>query len=192
MAAITAVAILLTLTWRPIWEDFQKNHPEPLPPSASALSLPFGFSGTPLAWSQPYLACIEWLGCDSEKIVSISFQGINVSKEVIQLKSAYLESGMSGEKMNLLASVGTEKVPLTNINPVPPDAMIELEGTLGATEGLSKDEFLEDWGIITFVVEYEGDRQKINFDQNAVSALVSALAEHEKPGPHVSKRKDKK
>ena len=67
-----------------------------------------------------------------------------------------------------------------------------LYGPAHAAGQPESDEFLEDWGIITFVVEYEGDRQKINFDQNAVSALVSALAEHEKPGPHVSKRKDKK
>jgi hypothetical protein len=49
--------------------------------------------------------------------------------------------------------------------------------------GLSQDDFLNKWAIVTFIAKYNGITQRIPFDREAVKSMLPKSLE---PYPHIS------
>jgi hypothetical protein len=199
---LTALAItlfLIVVAWRPIWQSFHKDYPEvafqwPVTFAGKSRDLEreitpedLGLNGSPLGWL-PFVTIIRSF-TNSERITSIAISAINIGKEEVQIEDAYLISGINGRKINLsLYVTGIDKVPTkvppVKAFPIPPTAQIIFSSDeFNGSEGISEREFLSTWAILSLVVEYNGERHRIPFDQQSITKSLTTTFPHASPRP---------
>jgi hypothetical protein len=151
-------------------------------------------AGRPLGWSGPYISGTSegaFIREDklniSPNIRAISFSGHNFGIEEVVIEAAYLISGINGKRLDLNVSWGGQRFAPKDLNPIPPSATIFLttEHLGSAADGLAPNDFLKDWATFSLVVEYDGKKHRMAFDQNQVAQrLPKPIA----PFPHVTPR----
>jgi hypothetical protein len=102
----------------------------------------------------------------------------------IKLDDAYFLSGIDSRRVNVTINWGGKRYKISEIKPIPAGAFLYIiSDSIGPDEGLTQDEFLNDWAIIYFIAKYNGITQRIPFDQEAVKSMLRRPLE---PFPHVS------
>jgi len=112
--------------------------------------------------------------------------GSNTSTSEIQLKDAYIVSGITGARKSMMVDLaGDGKVLPSETNPFPPGAKFDLWADL--SPGLSEREILEQWGKIYFNAEYGETKYKKMIDEEYITTLLRGDP-RSKLGPHVGKK----
>jgi hypothetical protein len=121
-------------------------------------------------------------------LAALQIRGKNVSTNEVQLKDAFLISGVTGAKRSMMIDVGPDGwiIP-SEANPVPPNAGITLRAEFNPPEGLSAREFMHQWGSIYFVVQCEGSEYRDTFTREEIAAIFAVFAEHP-DGPRPTKK----
>jgi hypothetical protein len=146
-------------------------------------------SGEPIEWRPSFSQTMNMDG-SSYSACSIIFSGKNASSREISLEEAYLVSGVTGNIVPIMVNVGKltgyiELVPVTDINPVPPEAEIELVYELRPY--LAEQDFMRLWGMVSLVVKYGGVEHRRTFDDETIARLFPRV-QHVPPRPRVTKR----
>lgn len=149
-----------------------------------------GREASPLSWSKTPI--LGWHKTTDGTVYARTFgiAGQNVGDEEIQLEDVYLVSGITGKRVGMtIHALGDGQVPVKAINPIPPKANIHLSSDeFNSTAGIAEKDFLREWGIIYFIAEYGGNRHRVTFDNETISALFDAERPKALP-PHVTRRK---
>jgi hypothetical protein len=104
----------------------------------------------------------------------------------VQLKDAYIVSGITGEAKRLMIYLGpNEKVLLTEIYPIPPGANIQLGVDLNPS--LSIKDFVDKWGKLYFKSEYAGIKYEKLYDEDYIVPLLRTFP-NSQLGPRVTKK----
>ncbi len=151
---------------------------------------PVKLEGTPLAWATvPHL---RWLArADGGRdIIAIAIEGKNVGDKEVRLESAHIVSGFTGARfeMNIQAVSGRNigMVPIRKAGPVPPHAEINLLSIeLNGQEGIEETQFQKYWGSVGFVVVFDGQEHRKNYDPKAIHDALEA-ERIDPPKPHVT------
>jgi hypothetical protein len=144
----------------------------------------------PLSWLQSF--SMEG-GMGGLNVFSIRFQGANISKESIELKSADITSLIDGTRLHLEIvgndTDGSSKiVPLNRVQLIAPGAPIELVAKFGAPDpkvpgnilGLEPKTFLEKWRQFAFDATDDKNSYHFEFKENAFMPFFKG-----KVGPRV-------
>jgi hypothetical protein len=140
----------------------------------------------PLSWIDNL-----WLngGMGGQNVFNISFKGANISKHAVQIKSAEIQSGVTGTRLplDIVAAVGqdNETVKLDQIEPIPPGARIELVARFNPPEGLPPKDFLETWRQFSVNIIDDSRSYNFGFNENVMMVFFEG-----KVGPRVTKRPD--
>jgi hypothetical protein len=158
--------------------------PAPPPPAAKEPER------EPLVWSKTPI--LRWTR-DADGALcahTLGFVGKNIGAEDVQLDAIYIVSRATSARMDLKVQIGTDDaVAVEDTNPVPPDAYIQLSSDeFNPTEGIPEANFLRDWGTIDFVVEYDGKKHRMTFEQPMIASLFEA--ERPKPPPAVTRKSE--
>lgn len=146
-------------------------------------------SDEPLVWSRtPILGSTK----DADGTIyvhSIGIVGKNIGTEVVQLDDIYIVSDITGARVDLKVQIANEgTIPAKETNPIPPDAFIQLSSDeFNPTGGVSEKEFMRDWGAISFVAEYGGQKHQTSFGHGTIEALFDAQRPNFVP-PQVSRK----
>jgi hypothetical protein len=102
---------------------------------------------------------------DPTSIGMLDFRGTVQSSSAVQLKRAYIESGLTGEKkpfrLGMRAGyLDDETIPLDEANPVAKDIQIML--LVEWNPALSLSEFYRQWGKMTIHIEYSDPSTRKN------------------------------
>jgi hypothetical protein len=142
----------------------------------------------PIVWSKTPI--LGWTKAPDGTIYTHTFgiAGKNVGKDEVQLERLYIESGLTGARVELKVQIPNEgAVAARDTNPIPADAFIELvSDEFAPTIGVAESEFLRDWGAVRFVAEYDGQKHRMIFDRATIDALFDA--QRPKSEPHVSRK----
>ena len=131
-----------------------------------------------------------WLnGGMGQNVFSLSFKGANISKRAVQIKSAEIQSGITGAKLplDIVAAVGdnNEVVKLDQVEPIPPGARIELVAQFNPPDGLPPKEFLETWRQFSVNIIDDTRSYDLSYNENVMMVFFEG-----KVGPRVTKRTD--
>jgi hypothetical protein len=143
----------------------------------------------PLVWSRtPILGSTK----DANGTIyahTIGIVGKNIGAEDVQLDNIYIVSDITGTRIDLKVQIPNEgTIPAKETNPIPPDAFIQLSSDeFNPTAGVSEKDFLRDWGAISFVAEYGGQKHQTSFGHATIEALFDAQRPNFVP-PQVSRK----
>jgi hypothetical protein len=146
-------------------------------------------SDEPLVWSRtPILGSTK----DADGTIyahTIGIVGKNIGTEDVQLDDIYVVSDITGARVDLKVQIPNEgTIPARETNPIPPDAFIQLSSDeFNPTGGVSEKDFLRDWGAISFVAEYGGQKHQTSFNHATIEALFDAQRPNFVP-PQVSRK----
>jgi hypothetical protein len=146
-------------------------------------------SDEPLVWSRtPILGSSK----DSDGTIyahTIGIVGKNIGTEDVQLDDIYIVSDITGARLDLKVQIPNEGIiTAKETNPIPPDAFIQLSSDeFNPTVGVSEKDFLRDWGAISFVAEYGGQKHQTSFGHATIEALFDAQRPNFVP-PQVSRK----
>ena len=152
------------------------EHYRPLPTSAAVVQT--HIQTGPVTWSRLYFNSTSASQTETpSNISSLSIAGTNVGAQEIKLDDAYFLSGIDGTKLNVQIGRGGRRYEIKSTSPLPPGAFFfVVSDPLGPKDqGLSQDNFLKTWSTIYFVIKYNGTTQKIEFDQEAVEAMLTKV-----------------
>jgi hypothetical protein len=112
---------------------------------------------------------------DPTSIGMLDFRGTVQSSSAVQLKRAYIESGLTGEKkpfrLGMRAGyLDDETIPLDEANPVAKDIQIML--LVKWNPALSLSEFYRQWGKMTIHIEYNDTVYEKKLDETDVKNLI--------------------
>lgn len=89
----------------------------------------------------------------------------------VQLKDAYIQSDITGEKHQLLVDAGYDgRFPPSEANPIPPQAPINLVAVFNPP--LRIKDFIDRWRKMEFVVEYDGTKYTITFGEDQILEML--------------------
>lgn len=143
----------------------------------------------PLVWSRtPILGSTK----DANGTIyahTIGIVGKNIGAEDVQLDNIYIVSDITGTRVDLKVQIPNEgTIPAKDTNPIPADAFIQLSSDeFNPTVGVSEKDFLRDWGAISFVAEYGGQKHQTSFGHATIEALFDAQRPNFVP-PQVSRK----
>jgi hypothetical protein len=146
-------------------------------------------SDEPLVWSRtPILGSTK----DADGTIyahTIGIVGKNIGTEDVQLDDIYIVSDITGARLDLKVQIPNEgTIPANETNPIPPDAFIQLSSDeFNPTVGVSEKDFVRDWGAISFVAEYGGQKHQTSFGHATIEALFDAQRPNFVP-PQVSRK----
>jgi len=134
-----------------------------LPPSTQAVAGPIDWGG--LNWGQSGDSSgtiFRWLGVSGR-----------VGPSPIQIKRAYLQSDLTGERRDMLIDGGyAGRFAPGDANPIPAGAPITLVAPFDPP--LRIRDFVSQWGKIDFVVEYENAEQFVKiFGEEQIHQMLS-------------------
>jgi hypothetical protein len=169
--------------------------------SPSAASLPTGAAtaatvstsdGGPIA-VQNFLA-IEGGPQMGVNVFSLRFKATNASQKEVHLKSGNLISAVNGTKVPIEVAVGTEILPLDQIELLPPGANLDLVAKFGPPDpanpgkilGLDPKIFLETWRQFSLNLEDDTRSYRILYNEGQLAPLFPGIL-----GPHVTKKQSK-
>jgi hypothetical protein len=146
----------------------------------------------PISWLQGF-SSMEG-GMNGLNVFALSFQGANISKEAIELKSAHITSLIDGTRLDL-EIIGNDPegkskiVPINRVQLIAPGAPIELVAKFGPPDpnapgkilGLDPKVFLEKWRQFSF--NAADNRRAYHFDVNENAFMVFFKG---KVGPRVT------
>jgi hypothetical protein len=118
----------------------------------------------------------------------LTVKGKNGPKS-IQLKSAFLQSDITGEKRDMVVDAGPDgRLSPGDTNPIPPGAPITLIAVFDPP--LRIKQFFDQWRKIEFVAEYsDGARYSHTFDETYIAGILRGFPDSG-IGPRVTKRND--
>jgi len=150
----------------------------------------WGLQGEPLGWSRLYINNTVISVSKQDNIFTLTIMGGNVSDQEIKLDEAYFLSGIDGSRLDAKIGWAGAVYKVQEIKPIPAGALLFiLSDAIGpANVGLSQDEFLKKWAIVTFVAKYNGTTQRIPFDRDAVKSMLPKPID---PFPHISPLKER-
>lgn len=100
----------------------------------------------------------------------LTFSGHNRFKAV-QLTNAYIQSGITGEKRQLLIDAGYDgRFPPSDSNPIPPEAPINLVAVFNPP--LRIRDFVDKWRKIEFVAEYEDTKFSMMLGEDQILPML--------------------
>ena len=107
----------------------------------------------------------------------------NISDREIAIEDAYIISGLTGEKLIMKVEISnergiTEYLSLSDINPIPPSADIELvvNFTEGRQDGIPEQDFMSTWGKVDFVAHYDGGTEhRQSFDHETIVSVFQKM-----------------
>jgi hypothetical protein len=108
----------------------------------------------------------------------------------VELTGAYIVSTITGEKKDLQVGIGPgpKLAAISNINQLPPNALLELWGAF-KPPGITFTDFETQWGAFHFHAEYAGIKFDKNFDREFVGNWLSQFPGM---GPHVTTKTEPK
>jgi hypothetical protein len=147
-------------------------------PAASKIAI---VDDGPISWLQGFSSMEGGVG--GFNVFALQFQGANISKEAIELKSAQITSLIDGTRLELEIvgndQDGTSKiVPINRVQLIPPGAPIELVAKFGPADpnapgkimGLEPKVFLEKWRQFSF--NAADSKRSYHFDVNENAFMV--------------------
>jgi hypothetical protein len=128
-------------------------------------------------------------GFDAEnnqfRYMRLEMVGTNVSEKEITLDDAYFISGITGAQVHLKVQMFDKMANISDLNSIPPKAVVGLIMEIGSPKGLSAEDFLKLWGPFSFVAVYNETTQRIEFTREQTIQLVTRTLA---PWPHVTLR----
>jgi hypothetical protein len=122
----------------------------------------------------------------------VYFRATNVSPNAVQLKNAFIVSGLTGAKLPLSVNIAYVGVtPISEINPIPPGASVDLIVEWKEPDALSVKEFLNQWGSIYLRVDYDQTIYERTYDSDYLYQKATREYPQEGFGPRVTKREQK-
>jgi hypothetical protein len=144
----------------------------------------------PLAWSKS-LGLQFGVSPDGVPFAhSVYMYAINKGVKEVKLNDAYIISGLTSDRIQM--TVGEfERLQPSQINPIPPEAKVELRGRFNGETGLSAPDFITRWSKITFVAQYDDQEYRSPaFDLADEARKVVQQHLPKPPVPSVTKRGD--
>lgn len=139
----------------------------------------------PLSWSRD----LQWSTTGDAAgpiFLSILIDGRNVGRSEVQLKDAYIVSGITGTRRIAKIDAGPDgKILPSEMNPIPPGATVRL--WIDLANGLHEKELLEKWGTIYLHLEYDDMKYTKLFDENYMANNLGRFPNPAR-GPHVTKK----
>jgi hypothetical protein len=143
-------------------------------------------TGSPgsINWNTDFMLVVTGGGPNAQ-INAIIFRG--VSQSLVQMKSAYIVSELTGHKQQLLANIpyGGGAVPLDQIESIPAGAIIDL--IIEWKPGLSIKDFQDLWGKIFFKAVYNDATYEKHFDEQSIRQKIYREIQGA-GGPRVTKK----
>jgi hypothetical protein len=150
----------------------------------------------PLSWLQGFTSMDG--GMNGFNVFALTFQGANISKEAIELKSACITSLIDGTRLDLEivgsdASGESKLVPINRVQLIAPGAPLELKAKFGPAApnepgkvmGLDPAKFLEKWRQFAF--DATDSKRSYHFEVNERAFMVFFKG---KVGPRVTIKSD--
>lgn len=121
----------------------------------------------------------------------VYFRATNESSAAVQLKDGYILSGLTGVKQPLKVNIPyTGATSITEINPIPPGASIDLIVEWKDAAALPIKEFLNQWGKIYLRVDYDSTVYERTYDNDYLYQKAAREYPQEGFGPRVTKKRD--
>jgi hypothetical protein len=188
------IAVLLAFLLYGVAPDIYRRATAPVALSGAIGVMPIGKETTQALGEVPPLDAVgpvSWntiFGTtrNSERMFALFLDGTSISKKPVQMTGAFLESGITGERleMKIQDTRSTDTFFPSESNPIPVDAPVRLFTQLNFPDGLENKVFLERWGKIWFNATYENEKPtRILFDEKTMQSYFPGLV-----GPHVTKR----
>jgi hypothetical protein len=153
--------------------------------AARQASHTFG-TGNPgsIQWNTDFMLVVTGGGPNAQ-INALIFRG--VSDSLVQMKSAYVVSELTGRKQHLFANIpyGGGVVPLEQIESIPAGAIIDL--IIEWKPGLSIKDFQDQWGKIYFKAVYDDATYERHFDEQEIRQKIYREIQGA-GGPRVTKK----
>lgn len=190
LVATVAVIALVWAAAEPIWKSFRADYPNiafqspisfnaPIPSAPNDPLAAMGYFGHSVAWMKRPI--IGRTLVDNSRIDDLSFAGVNVKGEEVEVKDAYAISGVDGSRLELkmMTFDPFQIAPPIDVRPIPARAPIFLTAQLNGMGGISESDFRQHWATYSLVVEYRGDiPQRVLFDQGSVADALSSVTPH--------------
>jgi hypothetical protein len=174
---IIALAAALIAGGAALLDHYGNNHGAPAVPEVSADrdTAPVEPHGSPVSWSRLYIdSTLDPKSAKPANIAALSIAGTNVGGADLKLEAAYFVSGIDGTKLDVRIGRDGMRYKVQDLSPLPPGAFFfVVSDPIGPTNaGLSIDDFLKTWAMISFVVKYNGTTQTIEFSRGTVESLL--------------------
>ncbi|WP_145973391.1 hypothetical protein [Candidatus Phaeomarinobacter ectocarpi] len=161
-----------------------------------------GFSSHQLRRSPIHGLRVEWADgptfnkkpiLGGEAIISALFSGVNLNaaQRATEIKDAYLESAVTGRRLQMRVKLGGDRVLPKEVNPVPYKARVLLESeNFGSPNGIGPERFLADWSPMFLVVEYaDGACDRIEVEEDRIAKLMQTKrVRATSAGPRVTRK----
>jgi len=121
-------------------------------------------------------------------ILYFSLPAKNTGTEEINLRDAYIVSGVTGNRLRMKVNASPDGwIYVGETAPVPPNAAFVFSAQFGDGLGIPEAEFLRDWESFSVVVEFDGGKARYDYNKDFVHSQLDRV--HPERSPHVSKRK---
>lgn len=145
----------------------------------------------PLHWNPD----LSWgaLGTGHGQVMAfVYFRATNVSGTAVQLKDAYILSGLTGAKLPLKVNIPyAGATSIAEINPIPPSATVDLIVEWKEADALPIKEFLNQWGNIHLRVDYDQTVYERTYNSDYLYQKATREFPGEGLGPRVTKKGEK-
>ncbi|MGJ0534440.1 MAG: hypothetical protein ACR65W_14485, partial [Methylocystis sp.] len=95
----------------------------------------------------------------------------------------------TGQITRMKANAGADGwITPSELNPIPPGAIITLRAEFSPPQGLSAKDFMLEWGIISLTALYDGEEYKATFGEPEMSKIFEGFGINPL-GPHVSRKR---
>lgn len=124
-------------------------------------------------------------------VFTLQFRGMNKSKTDVRMKSAEIISEIDNTALKLEIVVGSDIVPIDEVNAIPPGAPVTLVAKFGPPNpnapgkilGLEASQFLDKWRSFTLHVVDDVTAYKVPYQESAIAPFFPNMV-----GPHVTKK----
>lgn len=185
-----APLILIFLFGVTLFFDWATSQKASSPDVVTTGSLPKSEAGTPLgvAWATARIGTKPLIPDKPRgmvQIISFTVDAQNQSNEEIEIKDAYIVSGVDGSRVRLKISTPTDDIYPEEAAPIPPKATMHLIADFSNTR-LVEGDFVMKWNTFSVVIIC-GDKQiRHRYDALWVTAQMDEY--HSDYRPHVSKK----
>jgi len=106
---------------------------------------------------------------------AVQISATNESGKEIALQDAYIISGETGEKIQLLVGAGGRWIAPSEANSIPPAVIVTLRAEFNPPMGLPAKRFFNDWKTIYLTAIYDGLPHRKTIDEKMVASLFSSF-----------------
>jgi hypothetical protein len=134
----------------------------------------------PIIWGQPEVNGMR-REPEGTYVTNLRITGTVRGAKPVRLDEAFIESGITGRRLDAKIAAKEGTVPVTQANPIPPDTIFPLHvlfydpGQNVDREGMPESEFMNEWGRFAFVVRYQGYEIRRNVTAEDVTRDLARL-----------------